>query len=119
MGGLHPGRGEGLHTPYSKSLERAWSRGIVDRAKEYSFVLSTMPRLHARSRLLELGVFRIVFLLAGAWAHIQKLIKEGEVEYTHFASILNQLICSYSTKRGISLHFFECVYVWVTHMSID
>ena len=27
----------------------------VDRTKEYSFVLSTMPRLHARSRLLELG----------------------------------------------------------------
>ena len=26
---------------------------------------------------------------------------------------------SYSTKRGISLHFFECVYVWVTHVSID
>ena len=28
----------------------------MDRTKEYSFVLSTMPRLHARSRLLELGV---------------------------------------------------------------
>ena len=45
------------YTPYSKSLERAWSRGIVDRTEEYSFVLSTMPRFHARSRLLELGVF--------------------------------------------------------------
>ena len=42
-----------MYIPYSKSLERAWSRGIVDRTKEYSFVLSTMPRLHARSRLLE------------------------------------------------------------------
>ena len=42
-----------FNTPISKSLERAWSRGIVDRTKEYSFVLSTMPRLHARSRLLE------------------------------------------------------------------
>ena len=30
----------------------------MDRTKEYSFVLSTMPRLHARSRLLELGVCR-------------------------------------------------------------
>ena len=29
----------------------------MDRTKEYSFVLSTVPRLHARSRLLELGVF--------------------------------------------------------------
>ena len=29
-----------INTPYSKSLERAWSRGIVDRTKEYSFVLS-------------------------------------------------------------------------------
>ena len=46
------------YTPNSgKSLERAWSRGNVDRTKEYSFVLSTMPRLHARSRLLELGAF--------------------------------------------------------------
>ena len=44
------------YTPNSKSLERAWSRGIVFRTKEYSFVPSTMPRLHARSRLLELGV---------------------------------------------------------------
>ena len=44
---------------YSKSPERAWSRGIVDRTKEYSFVLSTMPQLHARSRLLELGVWSI------------------------------------------------------------
>ena len=44
---------------YSKSLEQARSRGIVDRTKEYSFVLSTMPQLHARSRLLELGVWSI------------------------------------------------------------
>ena len=29
----------------------------MNRTKEYSFVLSTMPPLHARSRLLELGVF--------------------------------------------------------------
>ena len=29
----------------------------MDRTKEYSFVLSTLPRLHARSRLLELGVY--------------------------------------------------------------
>ena len=29
----------------------------MDRTKEYSFVLSTMPRLHARSRLLEQGVY--------------------------------------------------------------
>ena len=29
----------------------------MDRKKEYSFVLSTMRRLHARSRLLEFGVF--------------------------------------------------------------
>ena len=28
----------------------------MERTKEYYFVLSTMPRLHARSRLLELGV---------------------------------------------------------------
>ena len=28
----------------------------MDRTKEYSFVLSTVPRLHARSRLLDLGV---------------------------------------------------------------
>ena len=48
------------------------------------------------------------------------------MEYTHFARILNQLIFymvaalrSYSTKSGISLHFFECVYVWVAHVSID
>ena len=34
---------------------------------------------------------RIVFLLADTWAYIQGLIKEGQVEYTHFASILNQL----------------------------
>ena len=45
------------HTPNSKRLERAWSRGIVDRTKEYSFVLSTMPRLHARSGLLGLDVW--------------------------------------------------------------
>ena len=51
------------HTPYSKSLERAWGRGIVDRAKEYSFVLSTMLRLHARSWLLELGVY--IFNVSG------------------------------------------------------
>ena len=44
------------NTPYSKSLERAWNRGIVDRTKYYSFVLSTMPQLHAGSRLLELGI---------------------------------------------------------------
>ena len=29
----------------------------MDRTKEHSFVLSTMPRLHARSKLLELGVY--------------------------------------------------------------
>ena len=29
----------------------------MDRTKDYPFVLSTMPRLHARSRLLELGVY--------------------------------------------------------------
>ena len=52
----HVGNMHVENTPISKSLERAWSRGIVDRTKEYSFVLSTMPRLHARSRLLELGV---------------------------------------------------------------
>ena len=45
------------YTPNSKSLKRAWSRGIVDRTKEYSFVLSTKPRLRARSRLLELAVY--------------------------------------------------------------
>ena len=45
-----------VYTPNSKSLERAWSRGIVYRTKGYSFVLPTMPRLHAHSRLLELGV---------------------------------------------------------------
>ena len=28
------------YTPNSLSLERAWSRGIVDRTTEYSFVLS-------------------------------------------------------------------------------
>ena len=50
------------NTPNSKSLERAWSRGIVDRTKEYSFVLPTMPRLHARSRLLELGVLHKPFV---------------------------------------------------------
>ena len=36
----------------------------MDWTKEYSFVLATMPRLHARSRLLELGVLvkpRLVF----------------------------------------------------------
>ena len=49
------------NTPNSKSLERAWSRGIVDRAKEYSSVLSTMPRLRARSRLSELGVFGVIW----------------------------------------------------------
>ena len=32
-----------INTPNSKSLERVWSRGIVDRTKEYSFALSTMP----------------------------------------------------------------------------
>ena len=32
----------------------------MDRTKEYSFVLSTMPRLHARSRLLELDVWGII-----------------------------------------------------------
>ena len=31
----------------------------MDRTKEY-FVLCTMPRLHARSRLLELGVYTTV-----------------------------------------------------------
>ena len=50
------------YTRNSKSLERAWSRGIVDRTKEYFFVLSTMPRLHARSRLLELGVLFVDYL---------------------------------------------------------
>ena len=52
------------YTPNSGSLERAWSRGIVCRTKEYSFVLSTMPRLHARSRLLELGVYTNEFATA-------------------------------------------------------
>ena len=32
----------------------------MDRTKEYSFVLSTMPRLHARSKLLELGVWQLL-----------------------------------------------------------
>ena len=50
-----------INTPNSKSMERAWSRGIVDRTEEHSFVLSTMPRLHARSRLLELGVLHRPF----------------------------------------------------------
>ena len=52
---IYHGRFVTVYTTNSKGLERAWSRGIVDRIKEYSFVLSTMPRLHARSRLLELG----------------------------------------------------------------
>ena len=34
----------------------------MDRAKEYSFVLSTMPRLHAHSRLLELRVYKFEVL---------------------------------------------------------
>ena len=73
-----------IYTPNSKSLERAWSRGIVDRTKEYSFVLSTMPRLHARSRLLELGVWRSWTCLVearqlggGGWGCY--LISEGRV----------------------------------------
>ena len=43
---------QAFYTPNSKSLKRAWSRGIVDRTKQ-SVVLYTMPRLHARFRLLE------------------------------------------------------------------
>ena len=34
----------------------------MERTKEYSFVLSTMPRLHARSRLLELGVCKDAYV---------------------------------------------------------
>ena len=71
-------------------------------------------------------ISRIVFLLAGTWAYIQGLIKEGGGGggiYTfceHFESTyMVAALRSYSTKCGISLHFFECVYVWVTHVSID
>ena len=39
----------------------------MDRTKEYSFVLSTMPRLHACSRLLGLGVY---LLLAECEVHM-------------------------------------------------
>ena len=37
----------------------------MDRTKEYSFVLSTMPRLHACSMLLDLGVLneRIKYMI--------------------------------------------------------
>ena len=55
------------YTPNSKSLERAWSRGIVDRTKECSFVLSTIPRLHARSTLLELGVWLTNIYILYTW----------------------------------------------------
>ena len=62
---------------------------------------------------------RAYILLAGTWAYIQGFIKEeGGGIYTfceHFESnYMAAALRSYSTKRGISLHFFECVYVWVT-----
>ena len=46
-----------VNTPNSYSLERAWSRGIVDRTKEYFLSCPKMPRLHARSRPYGLGVW--------------------------------------------------------------
>ena len=36
-------------------------------------------------------------------------------ESTYMVAVLR----SYSTKRGISFHFFQCVYVWVTHVPIN
>ena len=45
----------------------------MDRTKEYYFVLSTMPRLHARSRLLELGVLGVK--VQGKVTH--KWVREG------------------------------------------
>ena len=42
------------YTPYSKSLERAWSRGIVDRTKEYFFC-----PVHNASTPCSLQAFRI------------------------------------------------------------
>ena len=35
----------------------------MDRTKEYSFILYTMPQPHARSRLLELGVLYSIVLI--------------------------------------------------------
>ena len=57
-------------------------------------------------------ISRIVFLLAGTWAYIHRLIKEeGGGIYTfceHFESTyMVAVLRSYSTKRGISLHFLE------------
>ena len=57
-------------------------------------------------------ISRIVFLLAGTWAYIRGLIKEGgsgiytfceNFESAHMVAALR----SYSTKRGISLHFLS------------
>ena len=59
-------------------------------------------------------VSRLVFLLAGTWAYIQGLIKEGGggicTFCEHFESAyMLAALRSYSTKRDISLHFFESV----------
>ena len=84
----------------------------MDRTKEYSFVLSTMPRLHARSRLLELGVhgssrflihslFRLLYEYGNAWCrgphttplaleinHILVRHQESTHKDNHFAILL-------------------------------
>ena len=43
-------------------IHKAWSEHGVEAL--YSFVLSTMPRPHARSRLYELSVYEIVLLMS-------------------------------------------------------
>ena len=64
----------------------------MDRTKEYSFVLSTMPLLHARSRLLELGVW---FSLYGA-----DLRQQNKLDGIHFVCCLVEL--KYDTSKLFS-----------------
>ena len=91
------------NTPNSKSPERARSRGIVDSTKEYSFVLSTMPRLHARSRLLELGV---VFGSRDQHSSLIEVINDNNNNNSNFIRIITYSTLPYTTY----IHWYR--HIW-------
>ena len=106
LGTVQVAQATAVYKPNSKSLERAWSRGIVDRTKEYSFVLSTMPRPHARSRLLELDLWGVQLHIAiesrcmGNLNFPYNVMKNNKIHRLPQVSRVVVTLCVYGGFRG-------------------
>ena len=81
----------------------------MDRTKEYYFVLSTMPRLHARSRLLELDVFfRLQNVHLGCLSNYVKYKRSScfnrdSIVFLHFRFLFLKLVLSRALNKFLIL----------------